>query len=227
MPHTGTTVVLVHGAFVDGSSWRAVYDELTATGHTVRIVQHSTRSLHGDADATCAVLDDLDRPAVLVGQGYGGAVITEAGLHEAVTSLVYLAAFAPDTGESVETLLAGLGATVPRPPILPPVDGGLVLDRNEFRAVFAADLAAADAAFLADAQVPWGVAACGAIIGAAAWRTKPSWYLQVTGDRMIPPSAQLAMAQRIGATVAVTSGSHAVHLSRPAVVADLIRAAAR
>ena len=226
MSATDPTIVLVHGGFVDGSGWHGVYDELTAAGYHVKVVQNPTITLAGDVAATRAALDEVDGPAVLVGHSYGGAVITEAGLHDAVTKLVYITAFAPDTGESVNSLIAGFPTDGPLPPILPPRDGFLFLDRDKFHASFAAELSAADGAFLADSQVPWGVEALGGTISEAAWRTKPSWYLHVTDDRMIPPSAQLSMAKRIGATVHDTPGSHAVYVSRPKVVADIIREAA-
>ena len=227
MPANDTTVVLVHGGFVDGSGWRGVYDELTAAQYRVKVVQNATASLTADAAATRAALDDVDGPAVLVGHSYGGAVITEAGLHKAVTALVYITAFAPDKGESVNSLIAGFPADGPQPPILPPRDGFLFLDRDRFHESFAGDLSDADAAFLADSQVPWGLEALGGAISEAAWRVKPSWYLHVTEDRMIPPAAQQSMAERIGATVHETPGSHAVYVSRPKVVADIIRAAAQ
>lgn len=226
MSATDTTIVLVHGGFVDGSGWRGVYDELTGEGYRVKVVQNATVSLAADVATTRAVLDELDGPAVLVGHSYGGAVITEAGLHEAVTKLVYITAFAPDKDESVNSLISGFPQDGPQPPILPPRDGFLFLDRDKFHASFAGDLSAADAAFLADSQVPWGLEALGGAITEAAWRTKPSWYLHVTEDRMIPPSAQQSMAERIGATIRETPGSHAVYVSRPKTVADLIREAA-
>lgn len=225
MPSTDKTVVLVHGGFVDGSGWRAVYDELTRDGYQVRIVQNPTKSLADDVATTRSVLDDLDGPAVLVGHSYGGAVITESGLHDAVSALVYIAAFAPDKGESVNSLIAGFPQDGPQPPILPPREGYLFLDRAKFHDSFAGDLSAADAAFLADAQVPWGLDALGGTISEAAWRIKLSWYLRATDDRMIPPAAQGSMAERIGATVHETPGSHAVYVSRPGTVAEIIRAA--
>jgi pimeloyl-ACP methyl ester carboxylesterase len=221
-----TTVVLVHGGFVDGSGWRGVYDELRADGLDVRVVQHATKSLADDAATTRDILDAVDGPVVLVGHSYGGAVITEAGNHEKVAALVYVTAFAPDNGESVNTLLGKFPQDGPQPPILPPVNGNLFLDRAEFHKSFAADVSHEDAAFQADSQVPWGLDALGGIITEAAWRSKPSWYLHVGDDRMIPPAAQTSMATRIGATVVETPGSHAIYLSQPKVVADLIRSAA-
>ncbi|MGI5240359.1 alpha/beta fold hydrolase [Dactylosporangium sp. CA-139066] len=220
------TIVLVHGGFVDGAGWRGVYDELKADGFDVRVVQNPTKSLADDAATTRDVLDTLDGPVVLVGHSYGGAVITEAGNHERVEALVYVTAFAPDQGESVNTLLGTFPADGPQPPILPPVGGYLFLDRVQFAESFAADVSTQEAAFMADSQVPWGLEALGGIVTKAAWHTKPSWYLHVTEDRMIPPAAQASMAERIGATVAETPGSHAIYVSRPGVVADLIKRAA-
>ena len=220
------TIVLVHGGFVDGSGWQGVHDALTADGYRVAIVQNPTLSLEDDAAATRRVIDDLDGPVVLVGHSYGGAVITEAGLHDKVAALVYIAAFAPDKGESVNTLIAGFPADGPQPPILPPQDGFLFLDRDKFHASFAADLAAGLAAFMADSQVPWGVNALGGTVSEASWRIKPSWYLVASDDHMIPPPEQRAMADRTGATVAEVSGSHSVYVSQPKAVASLIEQAA-
>ena len=219
-------VVLVHGGFVDGSGWRSVYDLLKADGYDVSIVQNPTLSLVGDAQATRQIIDAQDGPVVLVGHSYGGAVITEAGTHDDVAALVYIAAFAPDEGESVNTLIADPPPGAPVPPILPPKDGFLLLDREKFAAAFAADLPAEQAAFLADSQVPWGLDALGGPITAAAWRTKPSWYLVTTEDRMIPPPAQRAMSERAGSTVVEAAGSHAIYVSQPAAVAALIQQAA-
>ncbi|MEV6497994.1 alpha/beta fold hydrolase [Streptomyces prunicolor] len=219
-------VVLVHGGFVDGSGWREVYRLLTDDGFRVSVVQHPTLSLAGDVAVTERVLDTLDGPAILVGHSYGGAVITEAGNHERVAGLVYIAAFAPDKGESVNTLIADPAPGAPVPPILPPVDGFLFLDRDKFHASFAADLPVAEAEFMADSQVPWGLDALSGAIGEPAWRHKPSWYLVATDDRMIPPPAQRAMARRAGSTVTGTDAGHAVYVSRPDAVADLVRQAA-
>jgi pimeloyl-ACP methyl ester carboxylesterase len=160
------------------------------------------------------------------GHSYGGAVITEAGLHETVSALVYISAFAPDKGESVNTLLGTFPADGPQPPILPPVDGFLFLDREKFAASFAGDLPAGQAAFMADSQVPWGVDALGGTISEASWRMKPSWYLVAGDDKMIPPPAQRMMAERTGATVTEVPGSHSVYLSQPQAVAALIKQAA-
>jgi pimeloyl-ACP methyl ester carboxylesterase len=219
------TVVLVHGGFVDGSGWRGVYDRLKADGHRVSVVQNPTLSLDGDVAATKLVLDDIDGPVILVGHSYGGVVITEAGTDPRVAGLVYIAAFAPDQGESVNTLIADPPAGAPVPPILPPRDGFLFLDRARFHDSFAGDLSNEDAAFMADSQVPWGVDALGGAVSDPGWRSKPSWYLVATDDRMIPPPAQRAMAERAGASVTEVSGSHAVYVSEPSAVADLINAA--
>ena len=219
-------IVLVHGAFADGSGWRGVYDQLTADGYRVAVVQNSTLSLAGDVAATHQVLGGLDGPAVLVGHSYGGAVITEAGNHPNVAALAYIAAFAPDKGESVSTLIAGFPAGGPQPPILPPRDGFLFLDRDKFHASFAADLPAGQAAFMADSQVPWNVDAPAGTITDPAWRIKPSWYLLTTSDKMIPPAAQRAMSERTGSTVTEVAASHSVYVSQPAAVAALIHEAA-
>ena len=220
------TIVLVHGGFVDGAGWKPVYEELQRDGFDVRVVQNPTKSLADDSAITRQLIDGLEGPVVLVGHSYGGAVITEAGTHEKVAALVYVTAFAPDTGESVNTLIAGFPQDGPQPPILPPVDGYLFLDREKFHEAFAGDVPADEARFMADSQVPWGLEALGGNVSEAAWRAKPSWYLHVTEDRMIPPAAQASMAERIGATVVETPGSHAIYVSRPSVVADLIRSAA-
>src|SRR3989440_12911368 len=219
-------VVLVHGGFVDGSGWKGVYDLLKADGFNVSVVQNPTLSLEGDAAATKQVIDAQDGPVVLVGHSYGGAVITEAGTDHNVAALAYIAAFAPDKGESVNSLIADPPPGAPVPPILPPRDGFLFLDRDKFAASFAADLPAAQAAFMADSQVPWGVDALGGAISEPAWRARPSWYLVATDDRMIPPPVQRAMSERAGSTVTETQGSHAVYVSNPAAVAAVIAQAA-
>jgi pimeloyl-ACP methyl ester carboxylesterase len=220
-------VVLVHGGFVDGSGWRGVYDLLTADGFNVSVVQNQTLSLKSDVETTTNTLDLQDGPAILVSHSYGGAVITEAGRHERVAGLVYITAFAPDRGESVSTLIADPPPGAPVPPILPPIDGFLFLDREKFAESFAADLPAADAAFMADSQVPWGVEALNGAVSDPAWRSKPSWYLIATDDRMIPPPAQRAMSERAGSTVAQQAGSHSIYVSQPSATAELIKQAAR
>jgi pimeloyl-ACP methyl ester carboxylesterase len=218
--------VLVHGGFVDGSGWQGVYDLLKQDSYHVAVVQNPTLSLEGDVAATRQVIDAQDGPVVLVGHSYGGAVITEAGTDPKVTALVYIAAFAPDAGESVNTLIADPPPGAPVPPILPPKDGFLFLDREKFHDSFAGDLPAAQAAFMADSQVPWGVAALDGAITEPAWRVKPSWYLVATQDRMIPPPAQRLMSQRAGSTVVEVAGSHSIYVSQPAAVAALIEQAA-
>jgi pimeloyl-ACP methyl ester carboxylesterase len=223
---TVRNVVLVHGGFVDGSGWRGVYESLSRDGFRVSIVQNPTLSLAADAAATRQIIDALDGPVVLVGHSYGGAVITEAGTHPNVAALVYVCAFAPDKGESVGSLIGGFPADGPQPPILPPNNGFLFLDRDKFHESFAGDLPADEAAFMADSQVPWAVEAPGAPITEASWRTKPSWYLITSQDRMIPPPAQHTMASRIGATVTEVAASHSVYVSQPEAVATLIAQAA-
>ena len=227
MPNSAhTNVVLVHGGFVDGSGWQGVYKILKKDGFNVSIVQNPTLSLEGDVAATRMVIDAQDGPVVLVGHSYGGAVITEAGTDPNVAALVYITAFAPDKGESVNTLIADPPPGAPVPPILPPRDGFLFLDKEKFAASFAADVTADDAQFMADSQVPWGVNALGGSITDPAWRSKPSWYLVATEDRMIPPPAQRSMSERAGSTVVEVAGSHAIYVSQPQAVADLIKQAA-
>ena len=220
------TVVLVHGGFVDGSGWQDVYRLLNEDGYTVSIVQNPTLSLEGDAAATRRVVDAQNEPVILVGHSYGGAVITEAGNDPNVAALVYIAAFVPDKGESVNTLIGGFPTDVPGPPILPPQDGFLLLDREKFHDSFAGDVDAELAAFMADSQVPWGVDALGGTITEAAWRSKPSWYLLTTDDRMIPPPAQREMSERAGSTVEEVAASHSIYVSQPAAVAELVKKAA-
>src|SRR5467141_3595267 len=219
-------VVLVHGGFVDGSGWQGVYDTLKKDGYTVSIVQNPTISLADDVAVTKRILAAQDGPAILVGHSYGGVVITEAGNDPKVAGLVYITAFAPDKGESVSSLIQNPPPGAPVPPILPPQDGFLFLDKTKFYASFAADVGADKAAFMADSQVPWGVAALSGKISEPAWRTKPSWYLIATEDKMIPPPAQRAMSKRAGSTVVEVKGSHAVYVSQPNAVAALIQEAA-
>ena len=220
-------VVLVHGGFVDGSGWEGVYRILRKDGFTVTIVQNPTLSLAGDVAVTKRALAALDGPAILVGHSYGGVVITEAGNDPNVAGLVYVAAFAPDKGESVSSLIKNPPAGAPVPPILPPQDGFLFLDRGKFAASFAADVNEDAAAFMADAQVPWGVEALDGAVTEPAWKSKPNWYLVATSDNMIPPDAQRAMSKRAGSTVVEVKGSHAVYVSQPREVAHLIEQAAK
>jgi pimeloyl-ACP methyl ester carboxylesterase len=226
---TGTAaknVVLVHGGFVDGSGWQGVYSILSTDGYNVSVVQNPTLSLDGDVAATRQIIDEQPGPVVLVGHSYGGAVITEAGRHDKVSALGYIAAFAPDAGESVNTLISGFPQDAPQPPILPPRDGLLYLDRDKFHDSFAGDLPTEEAAFMADSQVPWGADALGGTISEPAWRTKPAWYLLTANDKMIPPAAQRSMSQRVGATVTEVAASHSVYMSQPDAVASLIEQAA-
>jgi len=220
-------VVLVHGGFVDGGGWEGVYRILKTGGHHVSVVQNPTISLQDDAAVTRRALAAQDGPTVLVGHSYGGAVITEAGTHPKVAALVYITAFAPDKGESVGSLIKDPPPGAPVPPILPPQDGFLALDKAKFRASFAADVAPDKAAFMADSQVPWGLGAVNGTISDPAWRTKPSWYLVVTEDQMIPVAAQRTMAKRAGSTVVEVRGSHAIYVSQPGAVAALIEQAAK
>jgi pimeloyl-ACP methyl ester carboxylesterase len=219
-------VVLVHGGFVDGSGWQDVHHLLKQQGYSVSVVQNPTLSLEDDVGAAKRVIDAQGEPVILVGHSYGGAVITEAGNDPNVAALVYIAAFVPDAGESVNTLIADPPAGAPVPPILPPQEGFLFLDRDKFAASFAADIPAEQAEFMADSQVPWGVDALGGTISEPAWRSKPSWYLVATDDRMIPPPAQRSMAERAGATVVEEAGSHSIFLSHPEAVVGLIEQAA-
>ena len=219
------TIVFVHGGFVDGSGWQGVYEQLKRDGYNVSVVQNPTLSLADDVAVTKRAIDAVSDEVILVGHSYGGAVITEAGNHPKVAGLVYIAAFAPDEGESLNTLIADAPPGAPVPPILPPENGFLFLDREKFHASFAGDLSAEQAAFMADSQVPWGVDALGQAVSEPAWRSKPSWYLVATEDRMIPPPAQRAMSARAGSSVIEVAGSHAIYVSQPAAVAELIKAA--
>lgn len=220
------SVVLVHGGFVDGSGWEDVHRILSQDGYQVSVVQHPTVSLPDDVAATRMVIEAQDKPVVLVGHSYGGVVITEAGTNPKVKALVYIAAFAPDAGESVAALIANPPPGAPTPPILPPRDGFLFLDRSKFHASFAADVDPDKAAFMADSQVPWGVRALDGAVTEPAWRSKPSWYLVATEDQMIPPPAQRMMAKRAGATTIEATGSHAIYVSQPRTVAALVEMAA-
>jgi len=220
-------VVLVHGGFVDGSGWQGVYEALRKDGYVVSIVQNPTTSLADDVAVTKRTLAAQDGPVILVGHSYGGVVITEAGNDPKVAGLVYIAAFAPDRGESVSALIKNPPPGAPVPPILPPQDGYLFLDRTKFRASFAADVSPDLASFMADSQVPWGVEALAGAVSAPAWKSKPSWYLVATDDRMIPPDAQRAMSKRAGSTVVEVAGSHAIYVSQPQAVAGLIATAAK
>jgi pimeloyl-ACP methyl ester carboxylesterase len=221
------TMVLVHGGFVDGSGWENVYQILKKDGYDVAIVQHPTISLADDVAATKRVIHAQNGPVILVGHSYGGVVITEAGADPQVAGLVYVAAFAPDKGESVSTLIKDPPPGAPVPPILPPQNGYLLLDKSKFPASFAGDVEEEKAAFMADSQVPWGVEALSGAISEPAWKSKPSWYLVATDDRMIPPPAQRLMSKRAGSKVVEVAGSHAIYVSQPNAVAALIKEAAK
>jgi pimeloyl-ACP methyl ester carboxylesterase len=220
-------VVLVHGGFVDGSGWEDVYKILKKDGYDVSIVQNPTTSLADDVAATKRVVAAQKAPVILVGHSYGGVVITEAGNDPQVAGLVYIAAFAPDSGESVSALIKDLPPGAPVPPILPPQDGFLLLDKAKFAASFAADVKPEKADFMANSQVPWGVDALNGAISQPAWKNKPSWYLVATDDKMIPPPAQQFMSKRAGSSVVELKGSHAIYVSQPQAVATLIEKAAK
>ena len=224
---TTKNVVLVHGGFVDGSGWSQVYRGLRKDGYNVTIVQNPTTSLADDVAATKLAISQQSGAVILVGHSYGGVVISEAGTDPRVAGLVYVAAFAPDKGESVATLIKDPVPGAPVPPIMPPQDGYLLLDKAKFPASFAGDVSAEKAAFMADSQVPWGVAALSGAISEPAWKTKPSWYLITTEDKMIPPAAQRLMSKRAGSTVVEVKGSHSIFLSQPQAVASLIEKAAK
>jgi pimeloyl-ACP methyl ester carboxylesterase len=230
MPATSSSatmsIVLVHGGFVDGSGWAAVYKILKKDGYDVTVVQNPTLSLVDDVAVTRRAIAAQGGRVLLVGHSYGGAVITEAGTDPKVAGLVYIAAFAPDKGESVSSLIKDPPRGAPVPPILPPREGFLFLDPEKFHFSFAADVDADTAAFMASSQVPWGVEALTGRITEPAWRTKPSWYLVSTEDRMIPPPAQRDMSKRARSTVTEVAGSHAIYVSQPKSVAAFIEKAA-
>jgi pimeloyl-ACP methyl ester carboxylesterase len=223
---TVKNIVIVHGAFADGSGWRGVYNELTARGFSVSIVQNPLTSFADDVAATMRVLNRQDSPAILVGHSYGGSVITEAGVSSKVAGLVYVAAFAPDVGKST---LDQYAEVAPPPNFVPEEqpDGFAYLNAEKFRAGFAADADAKDAAFLRDSQVPVAMAALTAKITVAAWKTKPSWSVVATEDGAIAPELQRSTARRIGAVATEMQGSHVVFLTQPKAVADVIEAAAK
>jgi len=221
------SIVLVHGGFVDGSGWHDVYNHLKKDGYEVTVVQNPTTSLGDDVAFTKRVIAEQKNPVILVGHSYGGVVVTEAGSDPKVAGIVYIAAFAPDKGESVSSLIANPPPGAPVPPILPPKDGFLLLDNAKFAASFAADVEPHLAQFMADSQVPWGVNALQGAVTEPAWKSKPSWYLIATDDKMIPPPAQRNMAQRAGSKVVEVKASHSVYVSKPAKVAELIEKAAQ
>lgn len=216
-------IVLVHGAWADGSGWQCVHEILGARGYSVSIVQNPLTSLADDVAATDRVLARQDGATLLVGHSYGGAVITEAGNAAKVAGLVYVAAFVPDAGESVQSLMRGEASV----PLQPSVDGFLFFNPTLFPQLFAHDLSTDRGVFLAAAQAPPARAVFGSKVSRAAWRSRRSWYVLATEDRVIPPGAQRAMAARANATITDVHGSHALHISQPEAVAEAIDVAAR
>ena len=223
---TVRNIVLVHGAFVDGSGWRGVYDALTTRGYRVTIVQNPLTSLEDDVAATTRALARLDGPAILVGHSWGGTVITEAGVHPNVAGLVYLSALAPDAGETTAQQYVGYPAASEFVLDIGP-DGFGFVRPDRFQAGFAADVNDADAAFLRDSQLPIAMSAFETRLTQAAWRSKPSWAIIATEDRAFGEGMLRGMAQRIGATIVEIPGSHAAFLTQPAAIADVIDRAAR
>ena len=219
-------IVIVHGAFADGSGWDAVYRVLTKDGYKVTIVQNPLVSLSADVTATANVLASQEGPVVLVGHSYGGAVITQAGNDSNVKSLVYVAAFVPDAGESLQSLTANPDPNFAAPPILPPQNGFLMLDRAKFPQAFAGDVASKRAEFMAASQAALGVQAYSDKITTAAWKTKPSSYIVASDDHMIPPAAERKMAERAKSDLFELKASHAVYMSHPNEVAKIIEKAA-
>jgi len=218
-------VVLVHGAFADGSGWRGVHERLTERGYQVSIVQNPLTSLEDDVAATTRVLDRQDGPAILVGHSWGGTVITEAGLHDKVAGLVYVAALIPDSGQSSGQQYEGFAAT---PDFVIDIgdDGFGFLDHDQFKKGFAADATDADADFLRDAQVPVNMSVFAQTVSEAAWREKPSWAVFGTEDKAFDQAMLQHMAQRAGAAITTVPGSHAVYLTQADAVSDVIIAAA-
>lgn len=227
MSNTGIrNIVLVHGAFADGSGWRGVYDNLTARGYRVSIVQNPLTSLEDDVAATTRVLDRQDGPAILVGHSWGGTVITEAGVHDKVAGLVYVSALAPDAGQTTSEQYEGFA---PTPDFVIDVDdaGYGFLNPDKFRAGFAADATEAEAAFLRDSQVPINMSVFGVAVQHAAWRDKPTWAAIGTEDRAFDQAMLQHMATRAGATITHIPASHALYLTQADAVADVIATAAQ
>jgi pimeloyl-ACP methyl ester carboxylesterase len=218
-------VVLVHGAFADGSGWRGVYDNLTARGFKVTVVQNPLTSLADDVAATTRVLDLQDGPTILVGHSWGGTVITEAGVHPGVAGLVYVSALAPDVGETTGQQYEGFAAT-PEFVIDVVEDGYGFLNHDKFKAGFAHDASDADAAFLRDTQVPINMSVFETPVQHAAWRDKPTWAVIATEDKSFDQAMLVHMAKRAGAKVTKVSASHALYLTQSGVVSDTIAAAA-
>lgn len=220
-------IVLVHGAFVDGSGWEGVYQILRKDGFRVAVVQNPTVSLADDVAVTKRAIQAQDGPVLLVGHSYGGVVVTEAGNDPNVKGLVYIAGWVPDEGESIAKLIENPPPGASAAPITPPQDGFLFVDRAKFHASFAGDLDEEKAAFMADSQVPWGVEALTGTITEAAWKKKSSWYLISADDKMIPPPMQRFMSERAGSMVVELPGSHSIYVSQPDAVARLIKEAAK
>ena len=226
-PAAKPTVVLVHGAFADGSGWAGVYRILKKDGFDVRVVQNPATSIADDVAATKRVIADVKGPVILVGHSYAGVVISEAGVDPKVAGLVFVSAFVPEQGDTIASLSGKpVAPGTPAPPIVPTKDGYLLLDRARFAEAFAADVPAEEAAFLADAQQPWKATSLQERVTDTAWKTKPNWYLVTAQDRMIPPAAQRAMAAQAHATTVEIAASHAGYVSKPAAVAGLIEQAA-
>ncbi|HEX6170395.1 MAG TPA: alpha/beta hydrolase [Chitinophagaceae bacterium] len=220
-------IVLVHGAFADGSGWEAVYKLLKKKGYTVSVVGNPNTGFADDVAATKRVLDRQDGPVILVGHSYGGAIITEAGNHPKVTGLVYVAAFAPDANETLLQLLQS-GPPAPNSGILPPDASGFIwYDLKKYHSGFCADLPKEQAEFLADSQIPVSASVFGATITNPAWKTKKTWYVVAQEDQTIPPDGERFMAKRMNATVTEIKASHLVFMSKPQAVADVIEAAAK
>lgn len=227
LPGTGISIVLVHGAFVDGAGWRAVYGLLSRCGYEVLVVQNPTITLVGDVEATERVIAAATHSVILVGHSYGGVVVTQAGDHPKVRAVAYIAAFAPDRGESAASLNeAPAEPGESKAPLLPPQNGYLMVDPSQFPSAFAADVDSDITRFMAAAQVPWGLSAVMAPVTRAAWRSKPAHYMVLSSDLMVPPSAQRRMAKRAGARIVEIDSSHAAMLSHPHEVAAFIEAAA-
>ncbi len=219
-------IVLVHGAFADGSGWKPVYDILKKAGYNVKVVGNSNFGLEQDALTTQNVLDRLEGPCILVGHSYGGAIITKAGMSDKVAGLVYVAAFAPDSGETLGAIIAA-GAPDPKSGFLPPENGFVWYDKDKFHGGFCADLPDNLAEFMADSQVPVSVTSFGYVNSEPAWKHKPCWYCVATEDHTIPPDAERFWAKRMNAQVTEIKGSHVIFISNPGKVAAVIDEAAK
>jgi pimeloyl-ACP methyl ester carboxylesterase len=225
-PRPVRNIVLVHGAFADGSGWRGVYEDLTGRGYRVSIVQNPLTSLADDVAATRRILDRQDGPAILVGHSWGGTVITEAGVHPKVAGLVYVSALSPDAGETTAQQYEGF-VTPPEFVIDTAADGFGFIKAENFKAGFAADTSDTDAVFMRDSQVPIAMSAFGEKLAQAAWRTRSSWAVIATDDKAFDQRMLRHMASRIGARVTEVAASHAVFMTQPKVVAAVIDEAAR